>query len=122
MIMQPEKFFRALADRTRLACLQLLLQERSLCVCELVHVLDLPQPRISRHLAQLRDQGIVLDERHGAWVYYRLHPDLPDWARQILELAGRADHDDTRTWRKRLKTMPNRPVACDQAISPTPEP
>jgi len=110
--MTPERFFRALADRTRLDCLLLLRDERELCVCEFVHALALPQPRISRHLGSLRDQGIVSDERRGQWVYYRLSADLPDWAGEVLDAVAKAHSLGEVS--QRLVTMPNRPrVACD---------
>ena len=110
--MTPERFFRALADRTRLDCLLLLQDERELCVCEFVHALVLPQPRISRHLGSLRDQGIVSDERRGQWVYYRLSPDLPGWARKVLDAVASAH--SLGEVNERLSTMPNRPqVGCD---------
>ncbi|MGM0435018.1 MAG: metalloregulator ArsR/SmtB family transcription factor [Pseudomonadota bacterium] len=103
----PEQFFRALSDTTRLNSLLLLEQEGRLCVCELVAALELSQPRISRHLSQLRDQGIVRDERRGQWVHYRLSPELPDWARQTLRsvLAFR----DLGEHRARLAAMGQRP-------------
>ena len=108
----PESLFRALSDSTRLRCLLLLRAEGRLCVCELVHALELGQPRISRHLAQLRDMGIVEHERQGQWVYYRLHPALPDWALEALDAAARAD--SLGPLRERLAAMPNRPLAyCD---------
>lgn len=110
--MQAEKYFRALSDPTRLQCLLLLAAERELCVCEIVHVLDLSQPKVSRHLAQLRDQGIVETERRGQWVYYRLAADLPEWAHDVLAAARQSESLDT--LRQRLIQMPNRPtVACD---------
>lgn len=110
--MTPERFFQALADRTRLECLLLLAEEREVCVCEFVHALALPQPRISRHLGQLRERGIVVDERRGQWVYYRLSPDLPDWARTVIEAVAPAH--SSRDVQRRLASMPNRPqVACD---------
>jgi ArsR family transcriptional regulator, arsenate/arsenite/antimonite-responsive transcriptional repressor len=110
--MKVEQFFRALSDPTRLQCLLLLSTERELCVCEIVHVLDLSQPKVSRHLAQLRDQGIVDTERRGQWVYYRLSSDLPDWAGQVLAAVGQAESLDP--LRQRLAAMPNRPgAACD---------
>ena len=109
---EPEKFFRALSDPTRLRCLLLLLTEERLCVCEFVHALDLSQPHVSRHLAQLRDIGIVTDMRRGQWVHYSLHPDLPDWAREVLEAVFRAEA--LSNVRQRLATMPNRPaISCD---------
>ena len=63
--------FRALSDRTRLRILHLL-QAGELCVCDLVTVLDVPQPTASRHLAYLRRAGLVLARKEGQWHYYRL--------------------------------------------------
>lgn len=84
MLTQPIDLFRILGDETRLRCVALLADQRELCVCELTHVLGVSQPKISRHLATLRESGLVSDRRLGVWVYYRLRRDLPDWARRIL--------------------------------------
>ena len=111
-IMKTEKVFRALSDRTRLHLMLLLLGEDRLCVCELVHALDASQSRISRHLGQLRDLGMVLDERRGQWVYYRLHPALPEWVQRVLDTAAEAE--SLQPIQTRLAGMPNRPLAgCD---------
>src|SRR3972149_3918362 len=91
IMISAENFFTALADPTRLRCLLLLTAEGELCVCELTHALDESQPKISRHLAMLRETGIVSDRREGLWVHYRLNPDLPSWAREILDTAVRAN-------------------------------
>lgn len=77
-------FYKALADETRLKMLLLIEQHHELCVCDLIIALDETQPKISRHLAQLRKQGLLLDRRQGQWVHYRLNPDLPEWIRTIL--------------------------------------
>ncbi|AOV15936.1 transcriptional regulator [Acidihalobacter aeolianus] len=82
--MNPERFFRALSDPTRLRCLLLLQRAGELCVCELTEALEMMQPKISRHLASLREAGVVSDRRDGLWVFYRVHPDLPAWARKVL--------------------------------------
>jgi ArsR family transcriptional regulator len=63
--------FKACADATRLRIL-LLLGEGQLCVCEIVDVLDMPQGKVSRHLAVLRRAGLVDDERRGTWIHYSL--------------------------------------------------
>lgn len=63
--------FKACADATRLRVL-VLLSERELCVCELVEVLQMPQGKISRHLAVLRHAGLVDDRREGTWIHYSL--------------------------------------------------
>lgn len=80
----PTSIFKCLADETRARMTLLIVRQGELCVCELTAALDLSQPKISRHLAQLRLCGLLEDERRGQWVYYRLHPDLPDWVRQML--------------------------------------
>ena len=63
--------FRAFSDRTRLRILSLL-QPGELCVCDIVEVLDLPQPKVSRHLAYLRKAGLVEVRREGQWMHYQL--------------------------------------------------
>jgi ArsR family transcriptional regulator len=70
---QTARFFKALADETRLRILALLVQGE-LCVCDLMAALDLPQSTVSRHLATLRNAGLVDDRRQGIWMYYRLAP------------------------------------------------
>lgn len=80
-------FIKSLADYTRLRCMLLIQDQGELCVCELMSALQLSQPKISRHLAQLRQNGLLIDRRQGKWVYYQLHPDLPEWASDILAIA-----------------------------------
>lgn len=82
--MNPCKFYKCLADDTRLTFLLLISHEGESCVCDLMQALDLDQPKASRHLAELRKCGILLDERRGKWVYYNLHPELPKWARNVI--------------------------------------
>ena len=84
-MIQTETILRALADGTRLRVINLLLVEKELCVCELTEALQMVQPKVSRHLAILREAGLVLDRREGLWIHYRIHPDLPAWGNQLLE-------------------------------------
>ena len=111
MDITPDVFLKLLADTTRLRCLMLLLQEGRLCVCELTWALDDIQPKISRHLAILRDHQIVMDQRAGQWIYYQINPGLPDWIRQILRttLKGTAGTRPYRDDLKKLRSMPRRP-------------
>lgn len=67
-----QDFFKILADETRLRIL-LLLYHKELCVCEISNILQSSQPKISRHLAKLRDVGYVTDERQGQWIFYHLN-------------------------------------------------
>ena len=71
-----ETLFKALADTTRLRILGLLLTGE-VCVCHIHESLRIPQPKASRHLAYLRQAGLVDARREGLWMHYRL-ADLPD--------------------------------------------
>jgi len=79
-----QAFFDALNDPIRRQVLALLLTHDERCVCDLLAVLDIPQPKLSRHLAVLREAGLVLTRREGVWMHYRLHPELPAWALRVL--------------------------------------
>jgi ArsR family transcriptional regulator len=111
MNLDPPRLFRALSDETRLRSLVLLHEEGDLCVCELTHALGLVQPKVSRHLATLREAGIVADRRQGIWIYYRIHPELPEWATAILAAASRgvAETASFAADRVALEKMPDRP-------------
>jgi len=71
-----ERFFKALADVTRLRILGLLLTGE-VCVCHIHQSLKISQPKASRHLAYLRRAGLVDTRRDGLWVHYRM-ASLPD--------------------------------------------
>ncbi len=70
---QLARIFKALSDETRLRILALL-SNGELCVCDLMAALDLPQSTVSRHLAYLRNAGLIDDRRNGVWMFYRLAP------------------------------------------------
>ena len=65
----PIQLFKILADETRLGIVLLLSELGELCVCDLCTALDQSQPKISRHLALLRERGLLLDRKQGKWVH-----------------------------------------------------
>nr|WP_290444258.1 metalloregulator ArsR/SmtB family transcription factor [Pseudoalteromonas sp. XMcav2-N] len=94
LLMQPQAlipvtsmtFYKAMSDELRLKTLLLILLEQELCVCELMVALDEPsQPKVSRHLAQLRKAGILTVRKQSQWVYYALNVALPDWMLKVLQ-------------------------------------
>ena len=93
LLMHALNFYKCLSDQTRLKILLLLCQKKELCVCELVDELDASQPKVSRHLAQLKCCKLIQHRREGQWMYYRLHEKLPDWCLESLELALRNNQD-----------------------------
>ena len=112
--MEPIEFFSALAHDTRLRCMTLLSRHEELCVCELTHALDASQPHISRHLAHLRSSGVVVDRRVGLWVFYRINPALPDWAKAALRdtTLGISETPPFSEDNQALLSMLNRPQRC----------
>lgn len=113
MDIAPDSLFSSLGNDTRLRSLMLLLRHDELCVCELTHALGLAQPHVSRHLALLRESGLVADRREGLWVHYRIHPDLPEWVRRVLQdtFAGVVERSPFVDDAQALAQMPNRPGA-----------
>lgn len=113
MMITPDDFFAALANPIRLRSFSLLLQEKELCVCELMYALDISQPMISRHLAQLRKAGLLMDRREGQWVYYRLGDNIPAWINKVLHdtIEGVSQQQPYITDHSRLREMPDRPGA-----------
>jgi ArsR family transcriptional regulator len=87
--MSPLTFYKCLSDDTRLKCLLLLQIKKELCVCDLMQALQQSQPKVSRHLADLRNCGLVTDERQGKWVYYRINKALPDWSLKVLSQTAK---------------------------------
>lgn len=110
--MTPDQLCKMLADDTRARIALLVLREKELCVCELVCAIDVSQPKISRHLALLRESGLLADRRKGQWIYYRLHPELPSWITKILKNMLDANSEWLGENHQRLCEMENRPVAC----------
>lgn len=79
----------ALSDPLRLRSLALLAASGELCACELTPALQVSQPTVSKHMATLREAGLVRDRRDAQWVLYSLSPDLPAWARDAVDAALR---------------------------------
>ncbi|MGC8491541.1 MAG: ArsR/SmtB family transcription factor [Syntrophobacteraceae bacterium] len=65
------KVMKALSDPNRVKILKLL-QQRSLCVCELQAVLGIAQPTVSNHLKVLEESGFVCFQKNGLWAEYSL--------------------------------------------------
>ena len=108
----PDSLCKILSDETRARIALLVLREKELCVCELTCALDVSQQKISRHLALLREANLLADSRKGQWVYYRLHPDLPDWAIKIMKTLLQANSDWLQENHHRLCAMQDRPNRC----------
>jgi ArsR family transcriptional regulator, arsenate/arsenite/antimonite-responsive transcriptional repressor len=79
------QFFKILSDETRVRILLLLKSKNRLCVCQLQGIMNESQPKISKHLAKLRDFGLIKDERSEQFIYYSLNITNPLFE-QVLDL------------------------------------
>ena len=107
----PADFYTLLADETRRRILSLLAERGELCVCELMHALQLSQPFVSRHLSLLRKGGVVRARRAGQWVFYGLNPSLASWQKETVRLMASAASavPEHRADSRRLDAMSERP-------------
>ena len=80
----PELFFSALADRTRLRLLNLM-RDGEVCVCFFAGTLATNNPKISRHLSYLKRAGLVEGRRDGKWMHYRIRRPEDPLAADVLD-------------------------------------
>ena len=76
--------FKAFADQTRLRILNLL-SMNSLCVNDIVKILNIHQPKISRHLTYLKYAGLVKSRRAGVRMYYELDKPKSGMKKTLLD-------------------------------------
>ncbi len=109
-----DRMFRAFSDRTRLRILHLLL-DGELCVCDIVRVLDMSQPKISRHLAYLRRSGLVQARKDGLWMHYKLVPADDDFHQSLINCLRHCFDavPELKRDRKRLERPGCGPECCD---------
>ncbi len=108
-LLEPARLLKCLGDETRLTLTLLIRREEELCVCEMTHALEESQPKVSRHLAQLRICGLLSDRREGQWVYYRLSDEVPEWVGELLQAAEKGQTERLSELQHRLGGMGNRP-------------
>ncbi|AWB69029.1 transcriptional regulator [Saccharobesus litoralis] len=109
--MKPTIFFKCLADELRLKSILLLHLEQELCVCELMVALnEASQPKVSRHLAQLKKAGLLIDRKQSQWVYYKIDPALNSWIHETIKITAQQNSDFLTESVARLAKMGDRPT------------
>jgi len=82
--------FTGVADPTRIRLLSLLAHRSEICVCDLVEATGIPQTSVSRHLATLRNAGLVTSRKDGLWVYYSIKKPEQPFERAIIKSVREA--------------------------------
>ena len=108
---EAAELLRALAEPSRLRLLALLREHGTLCVCELEEVTGLAQYTVSRHLGLLRRSGLLLNERNGARMDYRI-ADVEPSVLALLDAAFALLQDDPQTMADREAAGQVRTSCC----------
>jgi len=107
---EPLSFYKTLTDEIRLKTLMLSHYHGELCVCELMTAMDEDsQPKVSRNLAVLKKAKVIVDRKHGQWVFYRINPELPLWAKSVIAQTTENNIPMITDELQRLAKMKNRP-------------
>ncbi len=77
--------FAALADPSRLRLLSLIADRPEVCACALVEPLGKSQPTVSHHLKVLTEAGLIVGDKRGRWIWYRVVPGRLDLLRRAIE-------------------------------------
>lgn len=103
------KATKALADENRLRALWML-QEREVCVCQIVEFLNLAPSTVSKHMTVLKNAGLVDARKDGRWTYYRIRevfekPEIAQVLGTVLDALNksRSFREDTKRLEKILK-------------------
>ena len=106
------KVMKALSDPNRVRIVKIL-EEGELCVCEIRELLGLAQSTVSKHLKILEDAGLVVSQKDGSWINYRLSDEQHEYAAEMLgHLEDWHNEDpDLRLMKQRLPGI-DRTVIC----------
>ena len=109
----PELFFSALADRTRLRLLNLM-RNGEVCVCFFAETLGTNNPKISRHLSYLKRASLVSGRRDGKWMHYRITEPLDEKAAGVFKATMEMLKNDTEMVTDREKLLE---VCCSPFVA-----
>jgi len=87
------ELFKALADINRLRIL-MILERKELCVCQIMAIVGLSQPLVSRNLSILMGVGLLDERREGKLRFYSIKKDLSGERRMIIQMVRRSLRDD----------------------------
>jgi ArsR family transcriptional regulator len=112
--MKAPDLFGALASPLRLRILSLLGSEKEICVCDLCAVLGVAQPKVSRHLALLREAQLVEVRSDGKWKFYALAAPTTSLHRTLLRCVATCltEVEELAADRERLSGLEMR-LRCD---------
>ena len=108
-----ENIFKALSDKSRLRIIKML-QKKPLCVCEITEILQLATSTVSNHLSILTDANLIIGEKDGKWINYRINTKPNDniISSSLLYLQFILEDDETILNDRRIIENVDRLVLC----------
>lgn len=88
------KLMKLFSDDTRLRVL-MLVARKELCVCQIMGVLGISQPLVSRNLAMLSNAGLIEERKDGKLVFYSLFKEMPKSHKKVIDLLQEMAEGDT---------------------------
>jgi ArsR family transcriptional regulator, arsenate/arsenite/antimonite-responsive transcriptional repressor len=112
-LIKQEKLFKALSDKSRIRIIKML-KNKPLCVCEITATLKLATSTVSKHLSILTESGLILSEKDGKWINYRLNtaPDNNLLSSVLLYMQFILEDDETILKDRRMITTVDRKILC----------
>jgi ArsR family transcriptional regulator, arsenate/arsenite/antimonite-responsive transcriptional repressor len=110
---KQSEIFKSLSEPNRIRIIKML-QERSLCVCEITEILQLAASTVSKHLSILKNSGFIVDEKDNKWINYRINPnpDDPGILSALFSVKLMMEDDETiKKDRQKMRTV-NREELC----------
>jgi ArsR family transcriptional regulator, arsenate/arsenite/antimonite-responsive transcriptional repressor len=112
------RVLKSLSDETRLRILNMLF-ERECCVCEIIQVLDMSQPRVSHHLGAMYNAGLLKMRRQGLFALYSIDWDsLDEYTGDLIKAVhkGLENNKAAEADLKKLSTAQRLFPDCAQAV------
>jgi ArsR family transcriptional regulator, arsenate/arsenite/antimonite-responsive transcriptional repressor len=109
------KILKSLSDENRLKILNVI-NQRTMCVCEIENILDMTQSNVSRHLIKLKDAEIIEIEKRGQFVFHRINLEtvmkFPFLKSLLEEIAAKYNDDLVRLNKLRENEIICRGKSC----------
>ena len=83
------QIFKACSDESRLRILNLIFQNKEMCISDVEHILDFTQTKTSRHLIYLKNSGILATRKVDQWVFYSLKEEVLEIISQIFQFLSK---------------------------------
>jgi len=111
---KQSEIFKALSEPNRIRIIKML-QEKSLCVCEITEILQLAASTVSKHLSILKNAGFIIDEKDNKWINYSINPnpENPGILSALFSIKLMMEDDETiKQDRLKMKSV-DREVLCN---------